>query len=75
MVPNQPSLDLRLVGMTRSELQAAVGLRFNDGANIAYFLPQDIIDNTIRAFNTSATAASGTPSKEHDELSPAYGVV
>jgi Carboxypeptidase regulatory-like domain len=51
--------NVRLVGMTRNELQAAVGMRFNDGAKIAYFLPQDIIDNTIRAFNTTATAASG----------------
>jgi hypothetical protein len=51
--------NVRLVGMTRSDLQSAVGMRFNDGAKIAYFLPQDIIDNTIRAFNTSATAANG----------------
>uniref|UniRef100_Q01VH0 TonB-dependent transporter Oar-like beta-barrel domain-containing protein n=1 Tax=Solibacter usitatus (strain Ellin6076) TaxID=234267 RepID=Q01VH0_SOLUE len=51
--------NVRLVGMTRSELQSAVGMRFNDGAKIAYFLPQDIIDNTIKAFNTSATSANG----------------
>ena len=51
--------NVRLVGMTRNELQSAIGMRFNDGAKIAYFLPQDIIDNTIRAFNTSATSASG----------------
>ena len=51
--------NVRLVGMTRSELQSAVGMRFNDGAKIAYFLPQDIIDNTIKAFNTSATTANG----------------
>jgi hypothetical protein len=54
--------NVRLVGMTRNELQSAVGMRFNDGAKIAYFLPQDIIDNTIRAFNTSATDPSGYPS-------------
>jgi hypothetical protein len=51
--------NVRLVGMTRSDLQSAVGMRFNDGAKLAYYLPQDIIDNTIRAFNTSATAANG----------------
>jgi hypothetical protein len=51
--------NVRLVGMTRNELQSAVGMRFNDGLKIAYFLPQDIIDNTIRAFNTSATTANG----------------
>ncbi len=51
--------NVRLVGMTRSQLQDAVGMNFNDGAKFAYFLPQDIIQNTIKAFNTSATAASG----------------
>src|SRR5215475_9221314 len=45
--------------MTRNELQNAVGMRFNDGAKIAYYLPQDIVDNTIRAYNTSATSANG----------------
>src|SRR5262249_48543244 len=48
-----------LVGMTRRQLQDAVGMNFNDGAKIAYFLPQDIIQNTIKAFNTSATSAGG----------------
>jgi hypothetical protein len=51
--------NVRLVGMTRHDLQKAVGMRFNDGAKIAYYLPQDIVDNTIRAFNVSATSASG----------------
>jgi hypothetical protein len=51
--------NVRLVGMTRSELQAAIGMNFNDGAKLAYFLPQDIIQNTIKAFNTSATSTNG----------------
>lgn len=51
--------NVRLVGMTRNALQAAVGMNFNDGAKIAYFLPQDIIQNTIKAFNTSATSTNG----------------
>jgi hypothetical protein len=51
--------NVRLVGMTRNQLQADVGMRFNDGAKIAYYLPQDIIDNTIRANNVSATTANG----------------
>ncbi len=51
--------NVRLEGMTRRELQSAVGMRFNDGARIAYYLPQNVIDNTIRAFNVSATSASG----------------
>jgi hypothetical protein len=51
--------NVQLVGMTRNDLQKAVEMRFNNDAKIAYGLPQDIIDNTIKAFNFSATAASG----------------
>jgi hypothetical protein len=51
--------NVRLVGMTRKELQDSLKARFDDAAGIAYYLPQDIIDNTIRAFNASATSASG----------------
>lgn len=50
---------LRLVGMTAKELQNSVKMRFDDTAGIAYFLPQDIIDNTIRAFSVSASSATG----------------
>ncbi|MDX2030095.1 MAG: TonB-dependent receptor [Blastocatellia bacterium] len=51
--------NVQLVGMTRSDLQKAVKIRFDDAGRVAYFLPQDIIDNTRRAFNVSATSASG----------------
>ncbi len=51
--------NVRLVGMTRNELQKSIRMRFDDAAAIAYYLPQDIIDNTIRAFNVSATSATG----------------
>jgi hypothetical protein len=50
---------VRLIGMTRKELQDSLKVRFDDAKGIAYYLPQDIIDNTIRAFNASATSASG----------------
>jgi Carboxypeptidase regulatory-like domain len=50
---------LRLVGMTAKELQKSVKMRFDDAAKVAYFLPQDIIDNTIKAFSVSATSATG----------------
>jgi hypothetical protein len=50
---------LRLVGMTTEELRKSIKMRFDDAAGIAYFLPQDIIDNTIRAFSVSATSATG----------------
>ncbi|HEX4948232.1 MAG TPA: hypothetical protein VFZ34_16280, partial [Blastocatellia bacterium] len=51
--------NVRLVGMTGRELAEAFKLRFDDAAKVVYMLPQDIIDNTIRAFNASATSATG----------------
>ena len=51
--------NVRLVGMTRKELANAYKLRFDDAAGKAYLLPQDIIDNTIKAFNVSATSTTG----------------
>jgi hypothetical protein len=51
--------NVRLVGMTMDDLREAFNLRFDDSKGIAYILPQDIIDNTIRAFNVSATSATG----------------
>jgi hypothetical protein len=53
--------NVRLVGMTRKELQDAIRLRFDNTRtpNVVFLLPQDIVDNTIRAFNVSATSATG----------------
>jgi hypothetical protein len=50
---------VNLVGMTMEELRDAYKLRFDDAKKIVYILPQDIIDNTIRAFSASATSATG----------------
>jgi hypothetical protein len=50
--------NVRVVGMSVQDFQKSVGLRV--GANGQLFiLPQDIIDNTVKAFQTSATAANG----------------
>ncbi|MGE0129161.1 MAG: carboxypeptidase regulatory-like domain-containing protein [Blastocatellales bacterium] len=49
--------NVQLVGMTRNELQKALKIRKE--SNFVYYLPQDIVDNTIRAFNVSATSATG----------------
>jgi hypothetical protein len=51
--------NVQLVGMTRDDLQQAMKIRFDDAKRITYFLPQDIIDNTIRANSVSATSATG----------------
>lgn len=50
--------NVQLVGMTREELQDAVQIR-KDPNRIVYFLPDDIIQNTIRAFNIGGTAPTG----------------
>jgi Carboxypeptidase regulatory-like domain/TonB dependent receptor len=53
--------NVRLVGMTRDELQAAMGPRKT--GSVVYYLPQDIIDNTIRAANFDPTSATGFSSQ------------
>jgi hypothetical protein len=68
--------NVRLVGMTEKDLQKAFKLRFDDAGKKVYMLPQDIIDNTRRAFNTQATSltgygAEGPPSGRY--LAPANG--
>ena len=58
--------NVRLVGMSEKELRdsvklqefATTGINANAPVNI-YLLPQDIIENTIRAFSVSATSATG----------------
>ncbi|HMZ19934.1 MAG TPA: hypothetical protein PLD20_18500, partial [Blastocatellia bacterium] len=54
---------VRLIGMTRKELQNSLKMRFDDANAIAYYLPQEIITNTVRAFNVSATDPSGYSSR------------
>jgi hypothetical protein len=51
--------NVRLVGMTRKELQKEYKLRFDDLGRTVYILPDDIILNTRRANNVSATDPSG----------------
>jgi hypothetical protein len=51
--------NVRLVGMTEADVRGFFKLRFDDAAKKIWMLPQDVIDNTIRAFNVSATHPSG----------------
>lgn len=46
-----------LVGMTDQDLRNAVGLRFDDANRIVYYLPQDIIDNSYKAYNYSVNSS------------------
>ena len=55
--------NVRLVGMTRKELQDSIKLRFDDARRLVFILPQDIVDNTVRAFNVSATDPTGYSSR------------
>ncbi len=54
--------DVKVVGMSIDEFRKAVGLRVGptvNGVAQIFLLPQDIIDNTVKAFNVSPTSASG----------------
>jgi len=78
--------NVRLVGMSVDEFRKAVGLRYAENGQV-YILPDDIIQNTVRAFNVSATSANGysalgvptgrylAPANGPDclETSPGYG--
>jgi len=51
--------NLRLVGMSRQDVEKMFKLRFDDTGRAVYMLPADVVQNTINAFNVSATSASG----------------
>jgi len=50
--------NVRLVGMTRDELQSEIRVQQGPGGQI-FVLPADILDNTVRAFSVSATSPTG----------------
>ena len=50
--------NVRLVGMDEKELMKAFKLRIDDQQRV-FMWPQDIIDNTFKAFSVSATSATG----------------
>jgi hypothetical protein len=51
--------NVRVVGMSLDQLRDAFKIRIDPSTKIVYSLPQDIIDNTIKAFSTSATSSTG----------------
>jgi hypothetical protein len=50
--------NVRMVGFNRDDLRDMFKLRV-DGNRLVWMLPQDIIDNTVKAFNVSATSPTG----------------
>ena len=70
--------NVRVMGMSNDELQDAFKIRIDKTVTpyVVYTLPQDIIDNTIKAFSVSATSptgygAAGAPTGRY--LAPANG--
>ena len=65
--------NVALVGMTDQELADSVGIRFDDAKKLTYFLPQDIIDQTYKAYSYDAGGfTSGAPTGRY--LAPAGSV-
>jgi hypothetical protein len=50
---------VRLVGISEEDFAKEFKIRFDDEGQVVYNLPQDIIDNTVKAFSVSATSATG----------------
>jgi hypothetical protein len=51
--------NVRLVGMTADDVKGFFRLRFDDTGRKVYMMPQDVIDETIKAFSVSATSPTG----------------
>jgi hypothetical protein len=51
--------NVRVVGMTTKDVEEMFKLRFDDAGRKVWVLPQDVIDQTMNAFNVSATSATG----------------
>lgn len=59
---------VQLVGMSLKDLQKSAQVRFDDAGGIAYFLPQNIIDNTIKAFNVDVRNNSNIPNNPNGQF-------
>ena len=62
--------NVQLVGMTAKELQDAVKIR-QDPSGLVFFLPDDIILNTRRAFNSTATGFGSLGAPTGKYIAPA----
>ena len=62
--------------MSANELRDSFKLRFDDAGRVVYMLPQDIVDNTVKAWNVSPTSTTGYSNLGAPEgryLAPANG--
>ena len=51
--------NVNLVGMTPDQLRSQIGLRFDNANKLVFYEPANIIQNTIAAYNVSATTSTG----------------
>lgn len=51
--------NVRLVNMTEKDLAKMFKLRFDDAGMKIWMLPQDVLDNTVKAFGVSASSLTG----------------
>jgi hypothetical protein len=62
--------NVRLVGMSVKDFQKAFKLRFDHAGKAVFMLPQDIVENTVKAFSVTPTGySSGAPEGRY--LAPA----
>ena len=55
--------NVRVVGMSMADVQKAFKLRIDAANKRVYMWPQDIIDNTVKAYSVSATSLTGYSSQ------------
>jgi hypothetical protein len=65
--------NVRLVGMTAGDVEDMFALRFDDAGKAIYMLPQDVIDNTVKAFSVTPTGYSAQGAPEGRYFAPANG--
>ncbi len=63
--------NVQLVGMSVDDLRKAVHIWNDDAAKITYYLPQDIILNTRRAWNVTSTGYSSLGAPQGRYIAPA----
>jgi hypothetical protein len=55
--------NVRLMGMSVDDLNDMFKLRFDDAGKLIWMLPEDVINETVKAFDVSATSATGYGSR------------
>ena len=65
--------NVRLVGMSVSDVEDMFKLRFDDAGKAVFMLPQDVIDNTVRAFSVTPTGYSDQGAPTGRYFAPANG--